>query len=335
MHMHIELEGPENSSCISTGHLPPAELVKDLVDEAHIRYRSDNEGAVADYIPALARTPSHLFGLCVVGVNGAIHSAGDADHEFSIQSISKPFVFALVCQAIGAEPARARVGVNGTGLPFNSVMAIELNADRTMNPMVNAGAIATTSLVPGRTADAKWAFIQEGLSRFAGRPLALDEEVYRSEAATNLRNRGIAKLLEGYGQMYFDALEATDVYTKQCSLNVTVKDLAVMGATLADGGVNPITGEQVIDASHCKRVLAVLATAGLYELSGDWLYEIGLPGKSGVSGGIVTISPGKGGLGTFAPLLDSAGNSVKGQRATKFLSERLGLNLFASKPDEH
>ena len=135
--------------------------------------------------------------------------------------------------------------------------------------------------------------------------------------------------------MYFDALEATDVYTKQCSLNVTVKDLAVMGATLADGGLNPITGEQVIDASHCKRVLAVLATAGLYELSGDWLYEIGLPGKSGVSGGIVTISPGKGGLGTFAPLLDSAGNSVKGQRATKFLSERLGLNLFASKPDEH
>jgi glutaminase len=223
--------------------------------------------------------------------------------------------------------------VNSTGLPFNSVMAIELNADRTMNPMVNAGAIATTSLAPGDTAAAKWAFIQDGLSHFAGRPLELDEEVYRSEAATNFRNRGIAKLLEGYGRMYFDALEATDIYTKQCSLALTVKDLAVMGATLADGGVNPITGERVIDAAHCKRVLAAVATSGLYELSGDWLYEIGLPGKSGVSGGIVTISPGKGGLGTFAPLLDDAGNSVKGQRATKFLSERLGLNLFASQPD--
>ena len=223
--------------------------------------------------------------------------------------------------------------MNSTGLPFNSVMAIELNADRTMNPMVNAGAIATTSLAPGDTAAAKWAFIQDGLSHFAGRPLELDEEVYRSEAATNFRNRGIAKLLEGYGRMYFDALEATDIYTKQCSLAVTVKDLAVMGATLADGGVNPITRERVIDAAHCKRVLAALATSGLYELSGDWLYEIGLPGKSGVSGGIVTISPGKGGLGTFAPLLDDAGNSVKGQRATKFLSERLGLNLFASQPD--
>jgi glutaminase len=209
----------------------------------------------------------------------------------------------------------------------------ELNADRTMNPMVNAGAIATTSLAPGDTAAAKWAFIQDGLSHFAGRPLELDEEVYRSEAATNFRNRGIAKLLEGYGRMYFDALEATDIYTKQCSLAVTVKDLAVMAATLADGGVNPITGKRVIDAAHCKRILAALAISGLYELSGDWLYEIGLPGKSGVSGGIVTISPGKGGLGTFAPLLDNAGNSVKGQRATKFLSERLGLNLFASEPD--
>ncbi|HAS50777.1 MAG TPA: glutaminase A, partial [Gammaproteobacteria bacterium] len=219
-----------------------------------------------------------------------------------------------------------------TGLPFNSVMAVELNNDRTMNPMVNAGAIATTSLVPGETADAKWRFIQDGLSRFAGRPLSIDMEVYESEAATNLRNRGIAKLLEGYERLYFDALEATDVYTKQCSLNVTVKDLAVMGATLADGGVNPLTKERVVDAAIAKRVLAVLATAGLYECSGDWLYEIGLPGKSGVSGGIVTVSPGKGGLGTFSPLLDSAGNSIKGQRVTKYLSERLGLNLFASKP---
>ena len=168
------------------------------------------------------------------------------------------------------------------GLPFDSVMAIELNKDRTMNPMVNGGAIAATSLAPGATADEKWRFVRDGLSRFAGRELTLDTEVYESEAATNLRNRGIAKLLEGYGRMYFDALQATDVYTKQCSLDVSARDLAVMGATLADGGVNPLTRERVVDAAICKRVLAVLATAGLYELTGD--YEIGLPGKSGVSG---------------------------------------------------
>jgi glutaminase len=302
------------------------------VDESYRLFKSNDEGKNADYIPALAGTRRDLFGLCVVQTNGKIYAAGDTAVEFSIQSVSKPFVFALVLQAVGEDEARVKLGVNSTGLPFNSVMAIELNKDRTMNPMVNAGAIATTSLVPGRSAEAKWRFIQEGLSRFAGRQLSLDVDVYQSEAATNQRNQGIARLLESYGRIYFDPLEATDVYTRQCSLNVTVKDLAVMGATLADGGVNPLTQEQVINPAYCPRVLAVMATAGLYEYSGDWLYEIGLPGKSGVSGGIVTVSPGKGGLGTFSPPLDEAGNSVRGQLATRYLSQRLGLNLFASKP---
>ena len=211
-------------------------------------------------------------------------------------------------------------------------MAIELNADRTMNPMVNAGAIATTSLAPGANAEARWRFIREGLSAFAGRELQMDEEVYASEAATNQRNQGIARLLHGYGRMYSDPDEATDIYTRQCALNVTAHDLAVMGATLADGGVNPVTRERVVDEDRCRRVLAVMATAGLYEQSGDWLYEVGLPGKSGVAGGIVTIAPGKGGLGVFSPPLDAAGNSVRGQLVTRFLSERLGLNLFASQP---
>ena len=300
--------------------------------EAHARFRGVDDGKVADYIPALAKVPRHLFGVCVVGVNGAVHEVGDTAHPFTIQSVSKPFVFALVCQAIGVEEARSKIGVNATGLPFNSVMAVELNKDRTMNPMVNAGAIATTSLAPGDTPEARWRFVQEGLSSFAGRPLSLNREVYESEAATNQRNRGIAKLLEGYGRMFFDAPAATDIYTRQCSLDVTAKDLAVMAATLADGGVNPITGAQVVDASVCTRVLAALATAGLYELSGDWLFDIGLPGKSGVGGGIFTVAPGKGGLGTFAPALDEAGNSVKGQLVAQFLSERLGLNLFASRP---
>jgi glutaminase len=318
---------------ISTGHLPDPDCVRRLVLEAHESYRGNDEGKVADYIPALARVPRDLFGIAVVGVNGNVIEVGDVDHLFTIQSVSKPFVFALVCQEIGYLEARAKLGVNATGLPFNSVMAIELNADRTMNPMVNAGAIAATSLVPGASAEEKWRFVQEGLSRFAGRPLELDVEVYESEAATNQRNRGIARLLESYGRMYCDPLLATDVYTRQCALAVTAHDLAVMAATLADGGVNPVTKERVVDAVVCKRVLAVLSTAGLYEQSGDWLFEIGLPGKSGVGGGIFTVAPGKGGLGVFAPPLDGAGNSVKGQKVTKYLSERLGLNLFLSRPE--
>jgi glutaminase len=318
---------------ISTGHLPDPEWVREVVLEAYECYRGLDEGKVADYIPALARVPRDLFGIVVVGVNGNVMEVGDVNHLFTIQSISKPFVFALVCQEIGYLEARAKLGVNATGLPFNSVMAIELNADRTMNPMVNAGAIAATSLVPGDSAAEKWRFVQEGLSRFAGRPLELDVEVYESEAATNQRNRGIARLLESYGRMYCDPLVATDIYTRQCALAVTAHDLAIMAATLADGGVNPVTRERVVDPVVCKRVLAVLATAGLYEQSGDWLFEIGLPGKSGVGGGIFTVAPGKGGLGVFAPPLDGAGNSVKGQKVTKYLSERLGLNLFMSQPE--
>jgi len=247
--------------------------------------------------------------------------------------VSKPFVFALVCEAIGAEEARERLGVNATGLAFNSLAAIEHGAGRT-NPMVNAGAIATTSLVPGASAQERWKFIHDGLSRFAGRELPLNEEVYASASATNFRNRSIARLLESYDRLYCDAKQATDLYTRQCSLNVSAKDLAVMGATLADGGVNPITRERVVDTAVCHYVLAVMITAGLYETSGDWLYDIGLPGKSGIGGGIVAVSPGKGGFGTFAPPLDAAGNSVKGQLAAKFLSQRLGMDLFVSNAEE-
>jgi glutaminase len=333
MHDRLHADEPLGPAAVSTGTLPDAEAVAALVREAHERYRGITEGSVADYIPALAAARPDWFGICVAGVKGGVFATGDDGQAFSIQSISKPFVFALVCQALGGGRARAAVGVNATGLPFNSVMAIELNADRTMNPMVNAGAIATTSLAPGANAEERWRFIQEGLSRFAGRDLAVDGEVYASEAATNQRNQGIARLLHGYGRMYSDPDEATDIYTRQCALAVTARDLAVMGATLADGGVNPVTKERVVDADRCRRVLAVMATAGLYEQSGDWLYEIGLPGKSGVAGGIVTIAPGKGGLGVFSPPLDAAGNSVRGQLVTRFLSERLGLNLFASRPE--
>jgi glutaminase len=193
--------------------------------------------------------------------------------------------------------------------------------------MVNSGAIATTSLAPGETSEDKWRFIHDGLSGFAGRTLSLNAEVYRSASESNHRNRSIARLLQSYGRIYCDPDEALDLYTRQSSLNVSARDLAVMGATLADGGVNPLTNARV---KICHSTLAVMTTAGLYETSGEWLYEIGLPGKSGIGGGIVTVSPGKGGLGTFAPPLDGAGNSVKGQLVARFLSRRLGLDLFVS-----
>jgi glutaminase len=322
-----------DSSFVSTGHLPTPEAITALVNEAHARFKSNTDGANSQVYPALARAPSELFGVCVVGVSGNVYAAGDTDHEFSIMSVSKPFVFALVCQQMGAEQAREKLGANATGMPFNSLGAVERSADGRTNPMVNAGAIATTSLVPGATFEAKWQFIYDGLCRFAGRKLPLNDEVYASATETNFRNQGIARLLQSFGRIYFDPAQATDLYTKQCSLNVSAKDLAVMGATLADGGVNPLTRERVVDPAICHYALAVMTTAGLYETSGDWLYDIGLPGKSGIGGGIVTVSPGKGGLGTFAPPLDGAGNSVKGQLVAKFLSQRLGMDLFVSKPD--
>jgi glutaminase len=334
MRAQVESREQTGHGYVSTGHLPPSEMVKALMSEAYERFRSNTEGRNSDVYPALAKVPSDLFGACVVGTNGTVYAVGDTDHAFPLMSVSKPFVFALVCQTIGAEQARESLGVNSTGLPFNSLSAIERSVDGRTNPMVNAGAIATTSLVPGNTVEAKWKFIHEGLSRFAGRKLPLNEEIYVCAAQTNFRNQSIARLLQSYGRIYCDPAQATDLYTRQCSLNVSAKDLAVMGATLADGGVNPLTRERLVDAMVCHYTLAVMTTAGLYETSGEWLYDVGLPGKSGISGGIVTVSPGKGGLGTFAPPLDTAGNSVKGQRVAKFLSQRLGMDLFVSEPEK-
>lgn len=320
-------------SYVSTGTLPPSDQAARLVTEAHQRFSSVTTGRNSEVYPALARVPSDLFGICIAGADGRIFAVGDAEHEFTIMSVSKPFIFALICDVIGATGARERLGINATGYAFNSVTGIERSKDGRTNPMVNAGAIATTSLVPGNDEDEKWNFIHSGLSRFAGRRLPLNDEVYESASKTNSRNRSIAWMLESVGRIYCDPTEAVALYTRQCSLNVSARDLAVMGATLAHGGFNPLTREQVVKPDVCHYALAVMLTAGLYETSGDWLYEVGLPGKSGIGGGIVTVSPGKGGLGTFAPPLDEAGNSVKGQLATQFLSQRLGLDMLISSPD--
>jgi glutaminase len=310
----------------STGHLPAPPDVQDCVDEAFRTYRGVTHGEVSRVYPALASMPPDLFGICVAGVSGSLFPAGDAAREFTIMSVAKPFVFALVCEALGAERARECLGVDATGQPFDSLAAVERAAHGRTNPMVNAGAIATVSLAPD------WEFIQAGLSAFAARGLRLDEQTYASASATNFRNRSIAWLLASRRAIYADPADALDRYTRQSCLGVTATDLAVMGATLADGGVNPVTGVRVVGPDACRAALAVMATAGMYETSGEWLYEVGVPGKSGIGGGIVAVSPGKGGLGTFAPPLDRAGNSVRGQLVARFLSRELGLTLFASAP---
>ena len=320
----------ETDRHVSTGSLPAGSVVAELLDEAHDRFRGITDGQPSNVYPALERADPSLFGICVAAVTGEVLTAGDCDVMFPIMSVAKPFTFALVCDAIGHDAARRALGANATGLPFNSVEAVERSEQGRTNPMVNSGAIATAGLVPGADHGVRWERLRDGLSRFAGRDLALDDETYASASETNHRNRAIAQLLDSLGALRQAPEPTLDLYTRQSCLAVTSQDLAVMGATLADGGVNPRTGVQVVSAGSCRYALTVMTTAGLYETSGDWLYQVGLPGKSGIGGGIVTVSPGKGGLGTFSPPLDEAGNSVRGQLVAAHLSSRLGLDIFAS-----
>lgn len=328
----LNADGDRRFSNVSTGDLPQAEHVQELVDEAHRRFHVETSGANSAVYPALERADPNRFGICIVGVNGSAFEAGDTDVAFSIMSAVKPFALALVLEVLGPDEVDGRIGVNATGRAFNSIAAVEHGPRGRTNPMVNSGAIATVSLVPGATVDEKWATLRGVLSKFAGRELTLDEEVYASASATNHRNQAIARMLQSMDAIYWDPAETVDLYTRQCSLGVTARDLAVMGATLAAGGVNPVTRERVVDAATCHDVLAVMVIAGLYETSGDWLYRVGLPGKSGIGGGIVTVSPGKGGLATYSTPLDEAGNSVRGQLVARYLSRQLGLDLFASAP---
>jgi glutaminase len=313
---------------VSTGHLPDSARVDDLVVEAWRRFRAERSGAPSTVYPALAAVDPSLFGICVADVTGRMHAVGDSDVPFTIMSVAKPFTFALVCEAVGPDAVRDRIGVNATALPFNSAEAVERGGGRT-NPMVNAGALATVAML-GRDSARAWSVLHDGMTRFAGRCLELDRDAYTSASGTNLRNRGLVHLLDSYGVLDGDPAAVLDLYTRQSCLTVTARDLAVMGATLADGGINPVTGEQVVGRATCRATLAVMATAGLYETSGDWLYQVGLPAKSGIGGGIVTASPGKGGLGTFSPPLDAAGNSVRGQLVAEYLAGALGLDLFSS-----
>lgn len=310
--------------------IPQLSAVKQAVDEAHQRFVHVQDGKNADYIPYLAKVPSTLFGIAVVTVDGTVVEAGDTRYEFAIESISKVFNMALALEDFGPAELRQKIGANPTGEPFNSVMAIELHRGKPLNPCVNAGAMATVSLVKASSADERWTRIHDNMSLFAGRTLSLNEEVYKSEATTNQHNRGIAWLLASYGYMYSDPMAACDVYTKGCSVNITAADLAMMGATLAAGGINPVTKKRVIAEANAPKILAEITMNGLYDSTGDWQYRVGLPGKSGVGGGILAVVPGVLAISTFAPPLDIFGNSVLGQLAAEYLSNQLELNLFAA-----
>ncbi len=299
---------------------------------AYAKYKDLQEGAVADYIPELAKVDPKIFGIAVVTVDGKVYTIGDITSEVSIQSVSKVFTMAKVMDELGAQAIVDNMGVDATGQVFNSIVAVEQYRGAEMNAMVNPGAITATSMIPGKSYDEIWGKIIGTYSDFAGRQLGIDVPVYKSEAATNQRNQAISMLMWAYGHIKEEPLRACDIYTKQCAVAVNAKDLAMMAATLANGGKNPVTGKQAMKAENVAEVLAVMATAGLYDDSGKWLYNTGLPAKSGVGGGIIAVSPGKFGIAAISPPVDKAGNSVRAQKAIADISNALGGNPYESKP---
>ena len=301
-----------------------------VVNDAYAKFKDDHTGKNADYIPYLASVPSNLFAVVIVTAEGQVFSAGDIDYAFSIQSCSKVFTMAQVMQESGEDAVFKKIGVEPTGQAFNSVTALGMFGNKAVNPLVNAGAMASVSLVKANSAAERWDKILAYQSKFAGEKLKLIDEVYKSEADTNFRNRGIAWILFNNGNLFCDPPEATDVYTKQCSIGVTAKQLAVMGATLANGGVNPMTKERCLDSKYVPRVLAVMMMAGFYDESGEWAYKAGLPAKTGVGGGIVAVVPGKMAVVGFSPPVNEAGNSVRATEAIDYIVKELDLDLFGS-----
>jgi glutaminase len=313
---------------------PSAKELQRVVNEAHARYRNLQDGKNADYIPILTKTPSELFGVVIATRDGKIYSAGDVAYKFSIQSVSKPFTAALVMTQQGPKVLDEKIGVEPTGLPFNSRLAIELYPDkRSVNPLVNAGAIAAVSLVQASSEADRWNKVLQNISDFAGTPLTVLEDVYESEYTTAFGNRAIANLLFNYERLYSDPEEAMRVYTRQCSIGVSAKDLAIMGATLANGGVNPLTKKRVMPAEHVPELLAVMATAGFYDESGEWMYTAGLPAKTGVGGGIVAVVPSRFAIAAFSPRLNEAGNSVRSLTAIRDIAGQLGVGVFGPNPN--
>ena len=309
-----------------------AKNINGALKAAYEKYKDLQEGKNADYIPALAEVDSKIYGIALVTTDGKVYTVGDVASEVSIQSVSKVFTMAKVIEEQGPAAIESNMGVDATGQVFNSIVAVEQYKGAEMNAMVNPGAITATSMVSGASYDEVWNKIIDYHSDFAGRPLSVNQEVYKSEADTNQRNQAIAALMAAYGHIKTDPKQATDIYTRQCAISVNAKDLATMAATLANGGKNPVTKKQVVKSEFVPNVLAVMATAGLYDDSGKWLYHTGLPAKSGVGGGILAVSPGKFGIAVISPPLDAAGNSVRAQKAIADVSNALGGNPYATTP---
>ena len=308
------------------------EKIDKVLTDAYNKYKDIKEGKNADYIKELAQVDPNIFGIAIVTTDGQVFTKGDITSMVSIQSVSKVFTMAKVIEDQGYQAVMDKIGVDATGLPFNSIVAVEEHKGKEINPLVNPGAIAATSLMPGKDSTAKWKSVVQVQSDFAGRQLSLNMPVYISEAGDNLRNQAIAHLLYAYGRMYFDPVQSTDIYTKQCALNVNAKDLAIMAATLANGGVNPVTKKKVVSQETVMYTLPVMATAGLYDNTGIWLYKTGLPAKSGVGGGLLAVFPGKFGIAVVSPPLDAAGNSVKAQYVIAYVIDQLKLDPYWIEP---
>jgi glutaminase len=312
-----------------TNTAPPGTVtLEQALNTAYNKYKDLKEGKNADYIPELAKVPSDQFAIVIATADGKVYTKGDIDALFSIQSISKVFTLARNIEDFGPQAIQDKIGVDATGEPFNSALIVEKYKGKELNPLVNAGAIASTSMIKGDTYEAKWNYIMQTLDDFAGRELTINDPVYKSEAATNQHNQALASLLNSFERLYFDPPQSVDIYTKQCAVNVNTKDLAIMAATFANGGINPVTKKRVVSPQTVAHVLPVMVTAGLYDDSGIWFYNVGLPAKSGVGGGIIAVVPGKFGIAAFSPRLDAAGNSVRAQKAITDIVNQLNLNPY-------
>lgn len=311
--------------------IPSGQVLTRVVQEAYDKFKDIKDGAPADYIPELAKVPADLFGVAIVTARGDVYTEGDVDYAFSIQSVSKPFTAALVMQDYGsADVILQKIGVEPTGQKFNSILATQIIPQVSVNPLVNSGAIASVSLVKAKNKEERFDRIMKFFQQLAADKLTVIEDVYQSEAATNQRNRAHAYILFASDRIYSEPMEAVDVYTRQCSIGVTAKQLAVMGATLANSGMNPITHQRVVESKYVPRTLALMMTAGFYNESGLWAYTAGLPAKTGVGGGIVAVVPGKMAIVGFSPRVNDAGNSVRSMKAIEYISDQLGVNLFGS-----
>jgi glutaminase len=304
-----------------------ASPLRAFLRDLHARYQDLRDGAVADYIPELTKANPDWFGLCLVTADGQRFEFGDIEQAFTIQSISKPFVYGMALTDLGREATLARISVEPSGEAFNSI-ELEAGTHRPYNPMVNAGAIAAASLVTGEGPAERLNHVLDTFARYIGHPVGVDMAVFTSERATGHRNRAIAHLMRNFDIIDDRIEEALDLYFKQCSILVTCRDLAMMAATLANGGVNPLSKERAVPSEYVRDILSLMYTCGMYDFAGEWAYRIGLPAKSGVGGGIIAVVPGQAGVAVFSPPLDARGNSVRGIRVCEELSQRFGLHIF-------